>query len=121
MAKAGIIIALPACLLLAVGCASVEPDTIAPADVTSLTASDGPGSIFLTWTDNSVDEDVVGYEVGWRPQRLGVATAGALRVPRDQGARGSTSPMSRGARHTSSSSRRWTQRGTRARGPKSPG
>lgn len=91
MVKNTQVIALLASLLLASGCTSDEPDTVVPADVTDLAASDAAAAILLTWTDNTVDEDVIGYEVSWRPQQPqgGPTTkAKTLLVPRGQGSKG---------------------------------
>ena len=41
-----------------------EGDTLVPADVTELTATNKDGSVLLTWTD-ATDEDIYGYEVTW--------------------------------------------------------
>ena len=39
-------------------------DTVVPADVTELTATNKDASVLLTWTD-ATDEDIYGYEVTW--------------------------------------------------------
>ena len=41
-----------------------EGDTLVPADVTELTATNKDASVLLTWTD-ATDEDIYGYEVTW--------------------------------------------------------
>ncbi|MBQ7881401.1 MAG: fibronectin type III domain-containing protein [Treponema sp.] len=41
-----------------------EGDTVAPADVTELTATNKDASVLLEWTD-ATDEDIYGYEVTW--------------------------------------------------------
>ena len=41
-----------------------EGDTVVPADVTELTATNKDASVLLTWTD-ATDEDIYGYEVTW--------------------------------------------------------
>ena len=41
-----------------------EGDTVAPADVTELIATNKDASVLLTWTD-ATDEDIYGYEVTW--------------------------------------------------------
>ena len=38
-------------------------DESAPANVTNLTATNKDGAILLTWTDNTTDSDIYGYEV----------------------------------------------------------
>ena len=40
-----------------------KTDEAAPANVTNLAATNKDGAILLTWTDNSTDSDIYGYEV----------------------------------------------------------
>ncbi len=42
-----------------------KADEVAPADVTNLTATAKDARVLLTWTDNSTDNDVFGYEVSY--------------------------------------------------------
>ncbi|MFA6937085.1 MAG: fibronectin type III domain-containing protein [Treponema sp.] len=40
-------------------------DKTAPLDVTDLAAVNKDASVLLTWTDNSTDSDIYGYQVSW--------------------------------------------------------
>lgn len=40
-------------------------DKTAPAAITNLSATNKDASVLLTWTDNSTDSDIYGYEVSW--------------------------------------------------------
>ena len=44
----------------------VKADEIPPADVTNLAATNKDSTILLTWTDNTTDSDIFGYEVTYK-------------------------------------------------------